>query len=49
MENLRGDSSKAKKILKWKPKYNLDSLIEDMVNEDMKEANNLRILKNNEI
>ena len=49
VENLRGDSSKAKKILKWKPKYNLDSLIEDMVNEDMKEANNLRILKNNEI
>ena len=27
---LRGDSSKAKKVLKWKPNYNLDSLIADM-------------------
>jgi len=27
---LRGDPSKAKRVLKWKPKYNLDSLIADM-------------------
>lgn len=44
VENLRGDSSKAKKILKWKPKYNLSFLIEDMVNTDLKEAENIRKL-----
>ena len=27
---LNGDSSKAKKILNWKPKHNIDSLIKDM-------------------
>ena len=29
---LKGDYSKAKKLLKWKPKYNIDNLIEDMIN-----------------
>lgn len=28
---LRGDNSKAKSILKWEPKYNLESLIQDML------------------
>ncbi len=28
---LRGDYSKAKKLLKWKPKYTVDYLIEDMI------------------
>jgi len=27
---LRGDPSKAKKVLKWEPKYNIDTLIADM-------------------
>ena len=31
VENLIGDSNKARKILKWKPKYNIDSLIDDMI------------------
>ena len=33
---LRGDSSKAKKILKWKPKYNLNSLIDEMIEYEIK-------------
>ena len=33
--NLIGDSSKAQKILKWKPKHNIDSLIKDMLDNDL--------------
>ncbi|MGF1669892.1 MAG: GDP-mannose 4,6-dehydratase [Balneolaceae bacterium] len=33
---LIGDASKAKKLLGWEPKYNVDQLIEEMVKEDMK-------------
>lgn len=33
---LIGDPSKAKKQLKWTPKYDLDQLIEDMVQSDLK-------------
>ncbi len=32
---LLGDSSKAKKILKWRPKKNIDFLIQDMINYEM--------------
>ena len=32
---LIGDSSKAKKILKWKPKYDLNQLIKEMINADL--------------
>ena len=38
VENLWGDSSKARKILKWKPKYSLDSLVKEMINLDIDEA-----------
>ena len=31
VNNLRGDSSKAKKILKWKPKISLSKLIDEMI------------------
>ena len=34
--NLRGDYSKAKKILGWKPKTSFDSMIEEMVYSDLK-------------
>ena len=34
--DLRGDSSKAKKILKWRPKYNLKRLCDDMIKSDLK-------------
>ena len=33
---LIGDSSKAKKILKWKPKTNLKSLVKIMLDEEIK-------------
>ncbi len=30
VENLKGDSSKARKILNWRPKYNIDNLVKEM-------------------
>ena len=35
VRNLQGDSSKARKILKWKPKYDLDDLCMDMLISDL--------------
>tara|TARA_B100000795_G_scaffold240240_1_gene202312 strand:- start:250 stop:1278 length:1029 start_codon:yes stop_codon:yes gene_type:complete len=35
VRSLQGDSSKARKLLKWKPKYNLDDLCEDMLTSDL--------------
>ena len=32
-EALKGNAAKAKKILKWKPKYNIYQLIDDMINK----------------
>lgn len=32
---LLGDPSKAKKILGWKPKYDVDSLLREMVDSDL--------------
>ena len=39
VDTLLGDSSKAKKNLKWSPKTSLDKLIEEMVKLDLKELN----------
>ena len=36
VEFLLGDAGKAKKILGWSPKYDLDSLIQDMMDYDLK-------------
>ena len=36
VRNLQGDSSKARKLLKWKPKYDLDELCKDMLISDLK-------------
>lgn len=36
VRSLQGDSSKARKLLKWKPKYNLDVLCKDMLISDLK-------------
>jgi len=36
VDNLIGDSKKARKLLKWKPKYNIDSLIDDMILSQLK-------------
>ena len=35
VQNLLGSCSKAKRILKWKPKYSFQGLVNDMVKEDL--------------
>ena len=35
LDYLKGDATKVKKILKWKQKHNLDSLINEMVQKDI--------------
>ena len=35
IKELRGDSSKAKKILKWKPKTSFKELVKEMMNNDL--------------
>ena len=39
VDDLLGDSSKARKILKWKPRYGLNLLIDEMISEEMKFLN----------
>ena len=36
VEELLGDSTKARNELKWEPKYSFDTLVEEMVEEDCK-------------
>ena len=36
VDTLKGDCSKAKRLLKWKPKHNIKSLIKDMLNYEYK-------------
>ena len=36
VDTLLGDSTKARKLFKWKPKINLQSLIKEMVFEELK-------------
>ena len=38
VDNLLGDSTKIRKILKWKPKYTFDSLVDDMIKCDLELA-----------
>ncbi len=35
VDYLKGDFSKARKILKWKPKYNVNSLIDEMIKNEL--------------
>ena len=35
VDNLKGDFSKAKKLLKWSPKISLDNLIKEMLDNDL--------------
>ena len=37
VNTLLGNSSKARKLLKWKPKININSLIKEMIDEELKE------------
>ncbi len=46
VEELLGDSTKAKQKLGWQPKISLEQLIEEMINEDLKIAQNEVLLKN---
>ena len=36
VRNLKGKNDKARKVLKWKPKYNIDELCKDMLVSDLK-------------
>ena len=42
---LLGDSSKARAELGWEPKYDLETLVKEMIQEDMKEAEKELFLK----
>ncbi len=46
IDQLLGDSSKAREKLGWLPKYSLDQLIAEMINQDKKEAEKELILLN---
>ena len=35
VDTLLGDSSKAKKELKWKPKININKLVKEMVDQEL--------------
>jgi GDPmannose 4,6-dehydratase len=39
VDYLKGDSSKARKILKWKSKIKIDQLIDEMINFEIKQLN----------
>ena len=36
VDHLKGDYKKANQLLKWKPKYSLDNLIDEMINSEFK-------------
>ena len=40
VETLLGDSSKAKRKLKWSPKISFEQLVEEMINHDLELAKN---------
>ena len=44
---LLGDAKKAKEKLNWKTKISFDQLIEEMINYDLKSAQNEKLIKNN--
>jgi GDPmannose 4,6-dehydratase len=45
VENLLGNPKKAKKILKWKPKISFETMIKEMVQNDLNEAKRDLIIK----
>ena len=46
VEQLLGDSSKAKKELGWEPKLTLEEIVSEMISSDINEAKKELILKN---
>ena len=39
VDTLKGDYSKARKVLKWKPKITINQLVKEMVNKELQNAN----------
>ena len=46
VNELKGDASKAKKILGWSPKISLEELIKEMIKKDMQEAQKELMMRN---
>ena len=46
VQELLGDSSKARRELKWKPSITLDQLVSEMIDNDYKRAKNELIIAN---
>ena len=46
VDELLGDSTKARKKLNWEPKISIEELIAEMIKEDSKESKKESILKN---
>ena len=44
VDTLLGDSNKARTKLKWKPEYDFDSLVQEMVQSDLILANKEKII-----
>ncbi|PNX70419.1 GDP-mannose dehydratase 2-like protein, partial [Trifolium pratense] len=44
VDNLKGDASKAKKILGWKPKVSFEELVRMMVDNDVEMAKKEKVL-----
>jgi len=44
VDNLKGDASKAKKVLGWKPKVGFEQLVKMMVDEDIELAKREKVL-----
>uniref|UniRef100_A0A1J3G505 GDP-mannose 4,6-dehydratase n=1 Tax=Noccaea caerulescens TaxID=107243 RepID=A0A1J3G505_NOCCA len=44
VDNLKGDASKAKELLKWKPKVGFEQLVKMMVDEDLEMAKREKVL-----
>ncbi|GFY87988.1 GDP-D-mannose 4,6-dehydratase 1 [Actinidia rufa] len=44
VDNLKGDASKAKQVLGWKPKVGFEQLVKMMVDEDIELANREKVL-----
>ena len=42
VEYLRGDSSKAREVLGWKPKTSLEEMISKMIDNDIKKYEGLK-------
>lgn len=47
VDTLLGDSSKARKVLKWKPKYTFKQLVKEMMESDLEIAQKTKLLKDN--